>query len=422
MHAARPKRAPPGPSVLSFEDGEEESVVTLSGRGARVVGMALLDKLQEGGDVAVEDVEERGRSEPFEYIFRTSSPRSVCRTLELMLDGAAAAAEELEELKKIGAERSRGSGVWRSPRLRAAPRLEINLLRLYARDLLPVKHFLLDEDGNGGFRSRATGRLLPMPPLDENPSDVELWREAHYESTALAEALGCLALGEAVAVGRAEVEIPLRTLHGTVRASDLRVGGAVASRVDTDVLPLPPDAGISARPVTVGGVVEERSPVEGAPFSALPYARVNSAWRVEADARLLREHPRELRRLLDGNVCHRGLLKGSSATLALGSSDTVALAAEGCDGCGACVHLADHMPMLLPDIEDLPPLEMLEECARLPIRGSLRLVEEEPGTTVLEACSGTDEHPMGVLLRAAGALELDWRPAAVSDCDMASSL
>jgi hypothetical protein len=76
MHAAGPKRAPPGPSVLSFNDVEEESVVTLSGRGARVVGMALLDKLQESGDVAVEDVEERGRSEPFEYIFRTP-PRLV---------------------------------------------------------------------------------------------------------------------------------------------------------------------------------------------------------------------------------------------------------------------------------------------------------------------------------------------------------
>jgi hypothetical protein len=328
-------------------------------------------------------------------------------------------ARELEdELKKIGAERSHG--IWRSPQLRAAPRLEINLLRLYARDLLPVKHFLLDEDGNGGFRSRATGRLLPMPPLDDNPSDVELWTEAHYESTALAEALGCLALGEAVAVGRADVEIPLCTAHGTVRASDLRVGGVVASRVDTDVLPLPPNAGISARPVTVGGVVEERSPVEGAPFSALPYARVNSAWRVEADARLLMEHPRELHRLLDGNVCHRGLLKGASTMLALSTSDTVALATDGCDGCGACVHLADHMPVLLPDIEELPPLKMLEECARLPIRGSLRLVEENPGTTVLEACSGTDEHPIVVLLKAARALELDWRSAAVSD--MVSSL
>ena len=409
VEAAAPRRAPLGPGTLGFEEDEEsgESTVKLSGRGARVVGMALLDRLQENAVAAVEDVEERGRGDPFEYVFRTLEPRRVQPGLEAILDATVQLAEET-----AGGTVTSG-GIWMA-RLSRGPRLEANLMRLYARDLLPVKFFALDDD-KGGFRSRVTGRLLPTPPLDVIPTGADLWREAHYESTALAEALAAVPLGAAIPPGRAEVVVPKATLHGMVRASDLRINGRPACACDVEVLPLPPNAGTSLLPVKVSGVVCELSPVEGAPFSALPYARVNSEWTVVADVTALRQHPKETARLLNGEVCHRGLL-GNAAAVVQSAAGSVELAKERCDGCGACVHLADHMPTLV-DIEDLSALARLEEAAHLPLRGALRLVENDT-VTVLEACSGSDEPPRSVLVRAAAAVVSDWRPAATSDCDM----
>lgn len=418
LRACRPSRAPTCRGTLEVQASaiEEEMIACLRGRGARVLGRILLTQMQDNTTnpvVAVEDIEERCNQNPFEYKFRllTELKATPAENLHVLLDGVKCFQEEIQELEKT--VDIQWHGVLRVE-FKKTSRLAVNLVRLYARDLLPVKHFVLSENQENRFRSRKSGRLVPFVPVDHpDVSQADLWQEAHYEATALAETLQAVPIDESVPAGTCTLEIPRKKGDNVVNAGDLVLNkGDVRLSKDTDlvILPVPPDAGVSRQSVIISGSIDVLSPVEGAPFSALPHARINNKWVVEADVEVLSACPCEKSRLLDGNVCHRNLLGEASKVLEKARAEgkkKIRLVEERCDGCGACVHLADHMPVLR-NIEDLSVCDRTNEKTRLPLRGTLTL-RADASVTVLECSTGTrNSTACDVLRRAANAILYDW--------------
>lgn len=398
-------------SVMTIVDGDDGSFhACFKGRGARLVGRSILALIQEtmaAGVVAVENADERGRETQLQnYSFRSTSSSAVQSALSTIR-------ASLQDVRRKIAKDDGGVPLAKGSRTRrfevvleaAVPgRLAANIARVYARDLLPCAT-IEDVEIQGPLnRSLISGRLVPGAPQHFDFDPKEMWREAHYEKSALLESLSRVKLRGGVGGGDVIHVEAARPSH-LICADELVDVTTKAPISDEDTVLFP------AAPIKYEGDPEEIrgfelkckvkvwAPADGSAVSALPHARLNHAWSLRADVATLRRWPKETARLLGGNVCHRGLLKPD----VFDASDV--FESNLCDGCGACASLADHMP-ILEDIEDMHRMPL--GATRLPLRGALKL-EANVNVVALECSTGEPRgDPRQVLLDALDMAIADW--------------
>jgi hypothetical protein len=407
-----------GKGTMTIEDDENARNVILKGKGARVIGSVLMYNLRERGILALTDAENGSNiGVHSEFKFRIEA----CGTAESQMKGLQfTLVEFLGDIQKVKTELNLSTNTSSDVRfeISATTRTAANIVRIWARDLLQVKRFVLGNNFAKGFRD-GSGRLLPMPCDELEDTQLERWREAHYEHTALAEILTSVPIADHILVGPCVMTIPDVTVP-FVNANVLKIGDKNASAYNMDILPRPPSSGISDEPITLDGEVVEESPMEGSPFSVLPSARFNSVWEVVVDdISVLKKNKKAADFLLGETVCHAGLLSPQMlATMPDEGSFILVDETKKCTGCGACVSLANDIPVDLEDMQGscsavMNPRKVDDHAARLrdirlPFKKQLRLVESKK-IVALEASSGSSEVPVGpILLKAAGEIINTW--------------
>lgn len=305
-------------------------------------------------------------------------------------------------------------------------RYAVNLVRIYARDVLTVPRFHLCSKQPIIHQDEASGRLLVARSEATTMNILNTWANAHYEWTALAETLVSIPLRPNIPSGPLTISLDKTTDDVLVKATDLKCidDGNSISELKMDILPRLPKPAHEVAPERFHGVIKRVSPSDseghcgyvfgGAAASALPFARINESWIWKCDFDVLQKHPREAAQLFRPSVCPRGLFLGAAVpSSAAEASSMSARISASCDGCGACVDVADHM--LFADIEDIDKTDYTALAERAaagrPIKGVISLEPDNNKTVLLAATGNPAEKGGAALLRAARELRVSWEHA-----------
>jgi hypothetical protein len=314
-------------------------------------------------------------------------------------------------------------------------RWSVNLVRLYAHEALSVPRFHLDEEGQDTHQDLTSGRILigakrAETVIDADPEQIKLdcWARAHYEFTSLADTLVRVPLKANIPDGPTTLFLAGDNESFLVTSNDLILpdgSGACSPSLNSILFPrLPYPLHEAPKQRFVGKICRipplasegRTSIIGGAGAYALPYARINEQWRWECtkNVSLFSDFRSEAVRLFSPTVCPLGLFNGSAPQTEEEAKQLSDAVSSKCDGCGACVDMADYMVAV--DIEDIAKANSQERAERAatgsPLRGCLTL-KPTMGKTVLMVSTGNSGAETGkeALQRAASEARYAWQNA-----------